>query len=287
MAEKKEPIKIAFFDIDGVLTPTDEFIPGTSPVITEDSIRVLKEFKRKGFTLVFITARSARELRMKSGFESKISKNGLLKDSLIYASTGLDYITYAHEFKIKNGKPVFRNGDAIIILRPVVKRETFGSIDQFLLYKMLLGKEIKQQYKYAGFRVAPAVASDIVGDARIFFEFVPNTPKERRRAVAEGKRIVEEQRKIFGRTKKYGTPVDLKVRDIVAGVSIEPRELGKHFGVLRALKACGVMPCDRLIAYAFGDSKSDRLMKIRKDITFFRVKHEQFIETAEKLLRKV
>lgn len=75
--------------------------------------------------------------------------------------------------------------------------------------------------------------------------------------------------------------------DIGAGIAIEPREMGKHLGVLRALKKEGVMPRDKIIAYAFGDSNSDKLMKIRKDIIFFKVKNnKEFLRIANKLLEK-
>ena len=54
--------------------------------------------------------------------------------------------------------------------------------------------------------------------------------------------------------------------------------MGKHLGVLRALKHEKIKPKDKIIAYAFGDSESDRLMKIRKDITFFHNKNYYSLE---------
>jgi hypothetical protein len=47
------------------------------------------------------------------------------------------------------------------------------------------------------------------------------------------------------------------------------------------------MPKDKIIAYAFGDSKSDKLMKIRKDIIFFKVKNnKEFLKIAQNILGK-
>lgn len=279
--------KIIFLDIDGVLTPTAEFIPGESPELTPESIKVLKSFQKKSFITVFVTSRSAYELRKKDGFEETLRKKGLAKESLIFASSGLDQLTYAHEFKLKNGKPVIRNGNALIILKPVTKRETFSNMDQFVLYKMLLGREIKQQLKFAGFKIKPAIIPELLGDARIFFELETNSKSERTKAVEEAKKIVEQQREIFKTTGKFGSPIDLSVRDIVAGISIEPKEMGKHFGVLRALKALEVKPNEKITAYAFGDAESDKQMRIRKDINFIKVKgNRDFLRKAKEVLAK-
>ena len=64
----------------------------------------------------------------------------------------------------------------------------------------------------------------------------------------EAQRIVKRQREIFLRTNKFGSPVDLDVYTDNHNVLIAPAGLGKHFGVLRALKILEVMPKDKLIA---------------------------------------
>ncbi len=279
--------KILFLDIDGVLTSTPEYIPNTSPVLTKDSVKILKKAQENGFITIFITARSVRELRLKNGFEDTIKKNGLLEKSLIYGSLGLDQAVYTNEFKLKNGEVVFKNGNAIVSKKPIVKRETFSNIDQFLLYKMLLGKEIKQQLKYAGFNIKKANHNEIINDARIGFELEKNNKEEREKLVKKAQQICNEQREIFIKTKKFGSPVDLVAVDIVTGISINPVMLGKHFGVLRALNELEVSPKEKILAYAIGDSNSDAKMKIRKDINFIKVKNNKhFLIEIEKIIKK-
>lgn len=279
--------KILFLDIDGVLTSTPEYIPNTSPVLTKDSVKILKKAQENGFITIFITARSVRELRLKNGFEDTIKKNGLLEKSLIYGSLGLDQAVYTNEFKLKNGEVIFKNGNAIVSKKPIVKRETFSNIDQFLLYKMLLGKEIKQQLKYAGFNIKKANHNEIINDARIGFELEKNNKEERERLVKKAQQICNEQREIFIKTKKFGSPVDLVAVDIVTGISINPVMLGKHFGVLRALNELEVSPKEKILAYAIGDSNSDAKMKIRKDINFIKVKNNKhFLIEIEKIIKK-
>jgi hydroxymethylpyrimidine pyrophosphatase-like HAD family hydrolase len=288
---KTKPItqnKIVFFDIDGVLTPNADFVPGKSPNITSESIRILHKFVDKGFLLVFITARGVNELRLVNGFESLLKKQGLLEFSLIYGSAGLDYATYSNEFKLKNNQPVFKNGDVVLERKGVIKRETFGNLDQFLLYKMLLGREIQQQLKYKGFHIAPAINEKLLTDARLFYQLKNNTKTERAKAVLAAQKIADEMREAFLKTNKYGSPVDLISKDIVAGIAIEPAMLGKHFGVLRALKLLGIKPTDELIGYAFGDNNSDGQMKMRKDIEFVKINgtNKDFVKKAEKILAK-
>ncbi len=276
-----------FFDIDGVLTSSAEYIPNESPKITKDSIKILKKCKEKGFILVFITARSVRELRLKPSFEKLLQKNGLLKDSLIYGALGLDEASHSYEFKTKNGEIVFEKGNAKIVKKQIVKRETFSNIDQYLLYKMLVGKEIKQQLKYKGYKIKSANPDEIINDARIGFELEKNDPKVRKKMVEDLKEIVKEQRKIFKTTKKFGCPVDLNVRDIETGVSIEPKELGKHLGVLRALNKLGIEKREKIIGYAFGDSEHDSMMKIRKDIQFIKIKNNKdLLKKIKEILEK-
>ena len=280
--------KFLFLDIDGVITPTLEFIPEVPPTIAKESIDILKKFVEKGFKLIFITARCSIEIRTKGGLEEILKKNNLLKNSIIYASSGLEHVTYAHEFKTKNGKPIFKNGNAIITLKPVIKRETFAHLDQLMLYKMFLGNDIRNALKYAGFKLRSAREKRLLTDTRFFFELDKNTPSERKKMVIEAKKIVLGLCEAFKKTHKYGSPVELNVFDIGAGIAIEPKELGKHLGVLRALKVEGVMPNDKIIAYAFGDSQSDRLMKIRKDIEFFKVKNnKEFLKIAKQILFKM
>jgi len=48
------------------------------------------------------------------------------------AANGLDQVTYAHEFKMNNNQVVYKNGNAVIIKRPAIKKETFGDLDKFL-----------------------------------------------------------------------------------------------------------------------------------------------------------
>ncbi|MGI6589757.1 MAG: LNS2 domain-containing protein [Candidatus Iainarchaeum sp.] len=281
------PHKFLFLDIDGVITPTNEFIPDVPPRISEESIKILKEFTQKGFKLVFITARSSVEIRTKNGVEEKLKKHNLLKDSLIYASSGLEHVTYSHEFKMNNNKLVFKNGDAVITLKPVIKRETFAHLDQLMLYKMFLGNDIRNALKYEGFKLRSAREKRLLTDSRFFFELKENNDKERKRMVKEAEKIVRFLHEAFKKTHKYGSPVELEVIDIGAGIAIEPKEMGKHLGVLRALKHEKIKPKDKIIAYAFGDSESDRLMKIRKDITFFKVKNnKEFLKIANKILEK-
>ncbi len=285
---KKSEKKFVFFDIDGVLTPTAEFIPGKAPKLTKVSEKILKIFSEKGFILVFITARSAYEVRMKGSIEETLKKNNLLKNSIIYTAAGLDEVTVDYEFKTNNGKMMFKNGNAVVIKKPIVKRETFGEIDKFLLFKMLLGKEIKQLLKYEGFKIKPAIGEELLNDSRIFFQLENNTLSERKKFFEEAKKILAYQQRIFKKTKKFGSPIELKVRDIGAGISIEPTELGKHIGVLKALRTCKVKPTDKITAYAFGDTESDRMMKIRKDIKFILVKNNKhFVKEAEKILKNI
>ncbi len=280
--------KVVFFDIDGVLTPNADFVPGKSPQITNESVRILHKFVDKGFLLVFLTARGVNELRLKNGFENLLKKEALLEYSLIYGSAGLDYATYGNEFKIKNNNPLFKNGNAVLENKEVIKRETFGNLDQFLLYKMLLGREIQQQLKYKGFHIAPAINEKLLTDARLFYQLKNNNKKERQKAVIAAQKIANELREAFIKTNKYGSPVDLIAKDIVAGIAIEPAILGKHFGVLRALKLLEIKPKDELIGYAFGDNDSDAQMKIRKDIKFVKINgtNRDFIKKAEAILEK-
>ncbi|MEK6958414.1 MAG: hypothetical protein AABW59_00030 [archaeon] len=279
--------KILFLDIDGVLTDGVYFKPGVPPVIAEASMKVLKEAQKKGFKMVFITARAADELRINGGLEALLEKHGILKDSLVYASSGLDYVTHDYEFKTKNHEVIFKDGSAVLEIKPVIKRESFGSLDKYLLSKNLLGKEIKQQLKFRGFKILPAISERITTDARIFFELENNTKEERLRAVEETQKVCDFMYEAFKKTGKYGSPVELGVWDIEAGISIEPRELGKHIGVLRAIKRMGISLDERLIGYAFGDSATDAKMKIRKDIEFVRVKdHKNFLNILKKELEK-
>ncbi len=279
--------KFLFLDIDGVITPTLEFIPEVPPTIAKESISILKKFVEKEFKLVFITARCSIEIRTKGGLEEILKKNNLLKNSIIYASSGLEHVTYAHEFKIKNGKPIFENGNAIITLKPVIKRETFAHLDQLMLYKMFLGNDIRNALKYEGFKLRSAREKRLLTDARFFFELEDNKTHERKKMANAARKIVKRLIESFKKTHKYGSPVELDVIDIGAGIAIEPKEMGKHLGVLRALKVEGVMPKDKIIAYAFGDSNSDKLMKIRKDIIFFKVKNnKEFLKIAKNLLKK-
>lgn len=279
-----------FFDIDGVLTATDKYVPNTSPKLTAESIKVLKKIKEKGFVTVFITARSVRELRLKDGFEQKLKENGLLKDTFIFGALGLDMAANEYEFKTQKGQIVFEKGDAVITKKSIVKRETFSNIDQYLLYKMLLGKEIKQKLKYAGFKVRPAISEEIINDARILFEF--DEPMKRNEEILQKTiEIVKEQREIFNNTKKFGSPVDLDVYPIPESgypiMSIQPVELGKHLGILRALNQLKIRPSDKIIAYAFGDKDSDAKMKIRKDIEFVKVKNNSdFVKKIKEILEK-
>jgi len=280
--------KFLFLDIDGVITPTLEFIPDVPPKISKESIKVLKAFVEKGFKLVFITARCSVEIRTKDGLEEILKKNKLLDNSLIYASSGLEHVTYAHEFKTKNGKPVFKNKNAIITLKPVIKRESFAHLDQLMLYKMFLGNDIRNALKYAGFKLRSAREKRLLTDTRFFFELEKNNTKERKKMAIEAKKIVKRLCQAFQKTHKYGSPLDLDVIDIGAGLAIEPKELGKHLGVLRALKLEKIMPQDKLHAYAFGDSNSDKLMKIRKDIKFIKVKNNKdFLRKAKQILTKL
>lgn len=283
------PKKIVFFDLDGVLTPNANFVPGKSPKITKESIKILHEFVKKGFLLVFITARGINELRLKDGFENLLKKEKLFDNSLIYGSMGLDYATYSNEFKMKNDKPIFKNGNAVLEKKPVIKRETFSNLDQFLLYKMLIGTELKKRLKYKGFKIAPAMNEKLLTDARMFYQLENNNYKERKKAIEATQIILDEMREAFRKTKKFGSPVDLTAKDINAGIAVEPSELGKHFGVLRALKTIGVTPNEKIIGYAFGDSRSDGQMKIRKDIKFLKTNgtNKDFIKQAEKVLNKL
>jgi len=282
-----EPHKILFLDIDGVLTDGVTFIPGIPPKIAIASMKILKEAQKKGFKLVFITARAADELRLKGGLESLLEKNGLLCDSLLYASSGLDYVTHDYEFKTKDHEVVYKGEDAVLEVKPVIKRESFGSLDKYLLSKNLLGKEIKHQLKFMGFKILPAISERIATDARIFFELENNTKEERKRAVEATQKVCDFMHEAYKKTGKFGSPVSLVVWDIEAGISIEPRELGKHIGVLRAIKRMGISLDERLIGYAFGDSPTDSKMKIRKDIEFVKVKdHADFLKTLKKELEK-
>ena len=282
----QEVKKFLFLDIDGVLTPNAIYTPNIPPAITKESKKILKSAFARGFKLVFITARSPTELR-KNSLEEWLRKEKMLTDSLIFSSSGLEQVTFSHEFKTKNGELVFKGEDAVLIKRPVVKRESFGQIDQYLFAKMLLGKEIKDRLKYKGFKIKSARTNEIYTDARIWFEFENETKKIRTEAVIETKKIVEELRNAFEKTGKFGSPVDLRVYDIEHGISIEPKELGKHIAVLRALKLNKIMPNDKIQGYAFGDSESDRKMKIRKDITFIKIKNNtQFVKEVEKILNQ-
>ncbi len=279
--------KILFLDIDGVLTSTPIYIPNTSPVLTEKSIQAIKEAQNAGFITVFITARSVRELRLPNGFEDTLIRENLLDKSLIYGSLGLDQATYTNEFEIKEGQIVYKNDEAVLSKKPSSKRETFSNIDQFLLYKMLLGREIKQQLKYAGFNIKKANHEEIINDSRIGFSLENNDPKIRQKFVEKAQKICDEQYEIFQNTKKFGSPVKLIVIDIETGVSINPVQLGKHFGVLRALNEMGISPEQKIIGYAMGDSNSDSKMKIRKDIEFIKVKNnDDFLEQVEKIIKK-
>ncbi len=279
--------KIMFFDIDGVLTATPEYIPNTSPKLTKNSIQILKKVQRNGFETVFITARSVRELRLKNGFYNSLKKNKLLENSLVYGAMGLDEAGHSYEFKMKKGKVVFKNGSAVLVKKPIIKRETFANLEQYLLYKMLIGKEIKQQLKYAGFNIASARPEEMINDARIGFELVENKKNIREKATKKAQEICDEQYAIFQRTKKFGSPVQLIARDIITGISIEPIDLGKHLGVLRALNKLKIKPNEKIEGYAFGDSKHDSKMKIRKDIQFLLVKNnEDFVEKVENILKK-
>ena len=279
--------KIVFFDIDGVLTPSADFVPGKSPSITKESIQVMKKFIEKDFLLVFITARSVNELRIKNGFEDMLKKHHLLEHCLLFGSSGLDQATYSYEFQLKNNLPTYKNNNIVLEKKPVIKRETFGNMDQFLLYKMLLGREIKQELKYLGFKIKPAMNEKLLNDARMFFQLENNNKKERAKAVKAAQQVIEKLREVFKTTGKFGSPVDLVASDIVAGISIEPIMLGKHFGVLRALKILGVRPQDKIIAYAFGDNDSDKKMAIRKDIKFIKVKsNPDFRKKAEQIISK-
>ena len=279
--------KFLFLDIDGVVTPTLEFIPDVPPTIAEESIDIFHKFANNGYKLVFITARCSVEIRTKGGLEEILKKNNLLENSAIYASSGLEHVTYAHEFKTKNGRPIFKNGNAIITVKPVIKRETFAHLDQLMLYKMLLGNDIRNALKYAGFKLRSAREKRLLTDARFFFELEDNTPSNRKRMAKEAEKIVARLSEAFKKTHKYGSPAELNVFDIGAGIAIEPKELGKHLGVLRALKVENVMPKDKITAYAFGDSESDKLMKIRKDIKFFKVKNnKEFLKIANSIIAK-
>ncbi|MEI7961764.1 MAG: hypothetical protein WCI04_05505 [archaeon] len=283
----KEPLKIAFIDIDGVLTPVSTWTPGISPEITQKSITALKKLKSNNYTLVFITARGAVELRIKKGFEYILKKNKLLEGALIFAANGLDQVTYAHDLKMINNKVVYKNGNAVIITCPAIKKETFGDLDKFLLYKMLLGRDIKQELKYSGFKIKPARIGEMVSDARISFELETRDDKILEAAKKDAIRIVKRQREIFLRTNKFGSPVDLDVYAENYNILIAPAGLGKHFGVLRALKILEVMPKDKIIAYAFGDRDSDSKMKIRKDIIFLKVKNNtDFSKKVDEIIKK-
>lgn len=287
-ANKQSNLKrMLFLDIDGVLTATPEYVPNTSPVLTPKSVQAIKEAQKAGFITVFITARSVRELRLKNGFEDTLIKEKLLDDSLIYGSLGLDQATYTNDFIVKEGQIQYKEGNAILEKRPSSKRETFSNIDQFLLYKMLLGREIKQQLKYAGFEIKKANHEEIINDSRIGFSLEENTQELRKKLVEKAQKICDEQHQIFLNTKKFGSPVQLIVIDIETGISINPIMLGKHFGVLRALNELGVNPKDKIIAYAMGDSNSDSKMSIRKDIKFIKIKdNNHFLEEVEKIIKE-
>ncbi|HNV01099.1 MAG TPA: hypothetical protein PKK60_01580 [archaeon] len=283
----KDLKKILFLDIDGVLTSTPKYIPNTSPILTSKSIRAISEAQNAGFITVFITARSVRELRLKNGFEDTLKKNNLLEKSLIYGSLGLDQATYTNEFKIENGSIVYKDGSAVLVRKPSMKRETFANLDQFLLYKMLLGREIKQQLKYAGFDIKKANNEEIINDSRIGFELEKNNSEVRKKLVLKAQKICDEQYEIFQNTKKFGSPVKLVAFDIETGISINPIMLGKHFGVLRALNELGVNPKDKIIAYAMGDSNSDSKMSIRNDIKFIKIiDNKHFLEEVEKVIKE-
>jgi len=284
----KNEIRIAFLDIDGVLTPTPDYIPGEVPNITNGSISTLKKLAQKGFKTVFITARGANELRGNGGLEELLKKHSILENSMIFCSEGLDQATYDFDFKLKNNKPIFRNGNVILEKKPMIKRETFGNIDKFLLYKMLLGKEIKQELKYKGFKIRSAINEKLTTDARIFFQLENNTIKERKRFVVAAREITNKMEETFRLTKKFGSPVELDVIDIVAGITIKPKTLGKHFAVLRALNLLKIKTNDKITGYAFGDSDSDSMMKIRNDIEFIKIKNNKdFIKQVDKITSKV
>jgi len=282
----EEVKKFLFLDIDGVLTPSAKYEPEVPPKITKESKAVLKKAYNAGFKLVFITARSPTELREDS-LEDWLVKEKMLTDSLIFSSSGLEQVTFSYEFKTKNNELIFKGENAILVKRPVVKRESFGQIDQYLFAKMLLGKEIKDRLKYKGFKIKSARTNEIYTDARIWFEFENENEQIRKNAVIETEKIVKDLREAFQKTGKFGSPVDLRVYDIKHGISIEPKELGKHIAVLRALKLCKVMPSHKIIGYAFGDNESDKKMKIRKDISFIKIKsNTQFVNEVEKILKQ-
>ena len=277
--------KFLFLDIDGVLTKSPAYTHGLPPKITKESKTVLKKAFRKGYKLVFITARSPIELRENS-LEEWLKKEKMLNDSLIFSSSGLEQVTYSYEFKTKDGEPLKKNGNCILVKKPVTKRESFGNIDMYLFAKMLLGKEIKERLKYHGFRLKSARTDEIFSDARIWFEFENETAKIREEAVIETEKIVNELREAFKKTGKFGSPVDLRVYNLEHGISIEPKELGKHIAVLRTLKLSKIMPNDKIFGYAFGDNESDRKMKIRKDITFIKIKsNKQFVREVERIIQ--
>ncbi len=278
-------IKIAFLDIDGVLTPTPDYIPGEVPNITPGSIKALKKLARKGFKIVFITARGVSELRGRGGLEELLKKHKMFDNSMIFCSEGLDQATYDYDFKLKNNRAVFKNGNVVLEKKPIIKRETFGNIDKFLLYKMLLGKEIKQELKYKGFKIKSAMNEKLTTDARIFFQLENNTAEERARFVNAAREVADKMEETFRLTKKFGSPVELDVIDIVAGISIKPKALGKHFAVLRVLNLLKVKSSDKILGYAFGDTNSDAMMKIRKDIEFIKVKNNtDFIKQVDKII---
>lgn len=228
-----------------------------------------------------------RELRIKNGFIDKLKKENLFENALVFGALGLDQASYTYEFKIKNGKIIFKNGNAVLTRKAITKRETFSNLDQFLLYKMLIGKELNQQLKYYGIKTKSAILEELVSDARICFELENNSQKERTKTIKLLEKLVLDQRNYFNITKKFGSPVDLRVRDITTGISIEPVELGKHLGVLRALNKFEIKPTQSIIAYAFGDRESDAQMKIRKDIEFIKVKNNKdFIKECEKIFKK-
>ncbi len=281
-------IRIAFLDIDGVLTPTPDYFPGEVPNITPGSISSLKKLTQKGFKIVFITARGVSELRGKGGLEELLKKHKMFDNSMIFCSEGLDQATYDYDFKLKNNRPVFKNGNVVLEKKPIIKRETFGNIDKFLLYKMLLGKEIKQELKYRGFKIRSAMNEKLTTDARIFFQLENNTTHERARFVEAAKEVVAKMEETFKLTGKFGSPVELDVIDIVAGISIKPKTLGKHFAVLRVLNLLKIKSTDRFLGYAFGDSNADSMMKIRKDIEFIKVKNNKdFIKQIEEITSKL
>lgn len=279
--------KILFFDIDGVLTSTNKYLPNTSPKLTNKSINVLKKAIKNNFEIVFITARSVRELRIKNGFENQLKKHKLIKKSLIFGALGLDMASHEYEFKTKNGEIIKKNGSAVFERKPVIKRETFSNLDHYILYKMLLGREIKQELKYAGFKIKPAIVKELMSDVRIFFELEDNSKSNRKKMVKELEKIISKQREIFNKTKKFGSPIDLIVKDIGTAISIEPKELGKHLGVLRALNYLKVSPKEKILSFAFGDNESDKKMSIRKDIKFIKVKNNSdFVKKINTIIEK-